>query len=251
MNPIYEKVEIRYNDPNNACKGGDGLMLEKQRVMESESRSVEGTTRGRILLLLKTNGRLSAGQLSGELGLTEMAVRRHMYALEREGSISVVSVKQAMGRPVHAYELTSLAHDRFPKNYNLLALDLLEELAEDPETSGLITRMFEGRQRKLLDRYEPRMTGKSLAQKVTELEAIQNAGGYMAKVEDKANGQYVLHEYNCPIAQVAGKYEQACSCELSLFESLLQTKVERTECLAKGGGRCSYTIGIDYQANGS
>ncbi|WP_336787328.1 helix-turn-helix transcriptional regulator [Paenibacillus sp. MMO-177] len=226
-------------------------MLEKQRAMETESRSVEGTTRGRILFLLKTNGRLSAGQLSGELGITEMAVRRHMYALEREGSISIVSVKQGMGRPVHAYELTRLADERFPKNYNLLALDLLEELAEDPETAGLITRMFEGRQQKLLDRYEPRMTGKSLAEKVTELEAIQNAGGYMAKVEDKDNGQYVLHEYNCPITQVAGKYEQACSCELSLFESLLQTKVERTECLAKGGGRCSYTIGIEHQANGS
>ncbi|WP_336771582.1 helix-turn-helix transcriptional regulator [Paenibacillus sp. MMO-58] len=226
-------------------------MLEKQRAMETESRSVEGTTRGRILFLLKTNGRLSAGQLSAELGITEMAVRRHIYALEREGSISIVSVKQGMGRPVHAYELTRLADDRFPKNYNLLALDLLEELAEDPETAGLITRMFEGRQQKLLDRYEPRMTGKSLAEKVTELEAIQNAGGYMAKVEGKDNGQYVLHEYNCPIAQVAGKYEQACSCELSLFESLLQTKVERTECLAKGGGRCSYTIGIEHQANGS
>jgi predicted ArsR family transcriptional regulator len=244
INPIYEKNEIRYNGPNKACEGGYGLMLN----LETESRSVEGTTRGRILLLLKTNGRLSAGQLSSELGLTEMAVRRHMYALEREGSISVISVKQAMGRPIHTYELTMQADDRFPKNYNLLALDLLEELAEDPETAGLITRMFEGRQKKLLDRYEPRMTGKSLEQKVAELELIQNAGGYMAKAEDKANGQYILYEYNCPIAQVAGKYEQACSCELSLFESLLQTKVERTECLAKGGGRCSYTIGIE---NGS
>jgi predicted ArsR family transcriptional regulator len=244
INPIYEKNEIRYNGPNKACEGGYGLMLN----LETESRSVEGTTRGRILLLLKTNGRLSAGQLSSELGLTEMAVRRHMYALEREGSISVISVKQAMGRPIHTYELTMQADDRFPKNYNLLALDLLEELAEDPETAGLITRMFEGRQKKLLDRYEPRMIGKSLEQKVAELELIQNAGGYMAKAEDKANGQFILHEYNCPIAQVAGKYEQACSCELSLFESLLQTKVERTECLAKGGGRCSYTIGIE---NGS
>lgn len=211
--------------------------------MEPETRSVDGSTRQRIMLLLKTNGRMIAGQLSSEIGLTEMAIRRHMYALEREGIVNVVSVKQPMGRPLHAFELTEQADDRFPKNYGLLALDLLEELAEDPNTSELIGRMFEGRQRKLLGRYEPRMAGKTLEQKVTELAAIQNAGGYMAAVERDNEGRYLLNEYNCPIAQVAGQYQQACHCELSLFQSLLQTQVERTECLAKGGSKCSYRIG--------
>ena len=69
--------------------------------------------------------------------------------------------------------------------------------------------------------------------------------GYMAEVEDGADAgeEFVLHEYNCPIAQVAGRYQQACQCELALFRELLGTKVERTECLAKGGGKCTYRIG--------
>jgi len=201
------------------------------------------STRERILMLLKTGGRLNAGSLSSELGLTEMAIRRHMYALESEGSVNIVSVRQAMGRPLHAYELTAEADELFPKNYHMLALDLLGELADDPDTAALIDRMFDGRKNKLLERYEPRMAGKSLEQKVSELAAIQNAGGYMAEVEPQSDGSYILYEYNCPIAQVAGKYLQACKCELSLFKSLLDVPVERTECLAKGGGKCSYHIG--------
>jgi len=201
------------------------------------------STRERILMLLKTGGRLNAGSLSSELGLTEMAIRRHMYALENEGSVNIVSVRQAMGRPLHAYELTAEADELFPKNYHMLALDLLGELADDPDTAALIDRMFDGRKNKLLERYEPRMAGKSLEQKVSELAAIQNAGGYMAEVELQSDGSYMLYEYNCPITQVAGKYLQACKCELSLFKSLLDVPVERTECLAKGGGKCSYHIG--------
>lgn len=210
--------------------------------MTADSRR-DSSTRERILMLLKTSGRMNAGDLSSELGLTEMAIRRHMYTLESEGSISIVAVRQAMGRPLHAYELTAEADELFPKNYHVLALDLLDELADDPDTAALIDRMFEGRKKKLLDRYEPRMAGKSLEQKVSELAAIQNAGGYMAEVETKSDGSFMLYEYNCPIAQVAGKYQQACRCELSLFKSLLDVPVERTECLAKGGGKCSYRIG--------
>lgn len=210
--------------------------------MTAESRK-DSSTRERILMLLKTGGRMNAGDIAGELGLTEMAIRRHMYTLESEGSVNVISVRQAMGRPLHAYELTAQADELFPKNYHLLALDLLGELADDPDTAALIDRMFEGRKKKLLKRYEPRMAGKSLEQKVSELAAIQNAGGYMTEVKAKSDGSYMLFEYNCPIAQVAGKYQQACSCELSLFKSLLDVPVERTECLAKGGGKCSYHIG--------
>jgi predicted ArsR family transcriptional regulator len=203
----------------------------------------EQSTRERILTLLKTGGRMSAGQLSQTLDLTGMAIRRHMYALEKEGSVCTVSIRQAMGRPLHAYELTKQSDELFPKNYHTLALDLLDELADDPDAAIWIDRMFEGRKRKLLARYESRMTDKSLDQRVHELAAIQNAGGYMVDVEPHGDGGYLLNEYNCPIAQVAGKYKQACQCELALFKALLDVPVERTECLAKGGGKCSYRIG--------
>lgn len=223
-------------------------MERSEKETESYTSSLRGagaSTRERILVLLKTKGSMSASELSDELKLTEMAIRRHMYELEREGTVSIASVRQPMGRPLHTFELTAGSDHLFPKNYGTLAVDLLAELEEDPGTAMLIDRMFDGRRRKLQERYAPRMEGRSLEERVRELAAIQNAGGYMAEVERLSDEEYILHEYNCPITSVAGKYEQACSCELALFQGLLEAPVTRTECLAKGGSRCSYAIGVN------
>ncbi|GKU79922.1 metalloregulator ArsR/SmtB family transcription factor [Paenibacillus sp. L3-i20] len=219
------------------------MKRSERDITNGQDPKAGGTTRERILLLLKTSGRMSANELSIKLELTEMAIRRHMYELEREGSVHIMSIRQSMGRPLHMFELTAAADDLFPKNYHTLTIDLLAELEEDPEYAPLIDRMFEGRKRKLHERYSPRMKGKSLEQRVHELAVIQNAGGYMAQVERQNDNEYMLYEYNCPITGVAGKYGQACNCELALFRSLLEVTVERTECLAKGDSRCSYSIG--------
>lgn len=210
----------------------------------NEAIGAAGATRGRLLHLLRTRGRMNAATLAAELGLTEMAIRRHMHELERQGSVSIVPQRQPKGRPLHVYELTDAAERHFPRNYHTLAIDLLAELESDPDTLPLIDRMFEGRKRKLQERYAPRMEGKSLEERVRELAAIQNGGGYMAEMEPGEGEGYMLHEYNCPITDVAGRYEQACQCELALFRSLLEADVQRMECLAKGGSRCSYAIGI-------
>ncbi|RAP78671.1 ArsR family transcriptional regulator [Paenibacillus montanisoli] len=201
----------------------------------------DGSTRQTVLTLLKTHGQMNAGELAKHLQITEMAVRRHLSTLERDGLIAPTIVRQAMGRPTHMFSLTEQAELLFPKNYHVFALDLLEELEDDPDTAAIVDRLFEGRKRKLLERYAYRMDGKSLEEKVAELASIQNEGGYMVALETDESGM-VLHEYNCPIAQVANRYQQACQCELSLFQQLLGTEVERTECLAKGGGKCSYRI---------
>lgn len=217
--------------------------MREGTMEEGGSAATPGATRGRLLHLLRTRGRMNAGMLAAELGLTEMAIRRHMHELERQGSINIVPVRQPKGRPLHLYELTAAAERFFPRNYQTLTIDLLAELEADPDTSPLIGRMFEGRRRKLQERYLPRMAGKTLEERVGELTAIQNGGGYMAEMESCGNGEFMLHEYNCPINDVAGAYNQACDCELALFRSLLDVQVQRTECLAKGGSRCSYTIG--------
>lgn len=86
------------------------------------------------------------------------------------------------------------------------------------------------------------MEGQDLAGRVEELARIQNANGYMADASREEDGTYVLTELNCPIVQVASVYKQACRCELELFRSLLQADVERTECYADGGKKCTYQI---------
>jgi predicted ArsR family transcriptional regulator len=199
------------------------------------------STRKMILTLIKTKASLSVIELAKLLGITEMAVRRHVNTMERDDLIQSKLIRQPMGRPSHVYSLTPAGDDLFPKNYYKLTLDLLDELVGE-DGSDSVAKLFEGRKKKLLLKYEKQMEGKSLSERVSTLAEIQNGGGYMVEWEKAEDGNFIFNEYNCPIAQVANQYTQACSCELSLFESLLETNVERTECLAKGGNKCVYVI---------
>ncbi|MFL0557239.1 helix-turn-helix transcriptional regulator [Paenibacillus barengoltzii] len=199
------------------------------------------STRERILHLMKTAGPLSAKELTTELQITEMAVRRHLGTMERDGLIESKMVRQTAGRPTAVYGLTELAEGLFPKRYHSLTLDLLDELAEE---SGevMVDRLFDRRKEKLSRKYMAEMQGKSLTEKVRTLSEIQNDNGYMTELQETDGGEYVLMEHNCPISQIANRYNHACDCELKLFESLLDADVERTECLAQQGRKCVYVI---------
>jgi predicted ArsR family transcriptional regulator len=205
------------------------------------NQDVDVSTRKIILTMLKTKGLLAVSDMAKQLRITEMAVRRHLNTLERDGLINSTLVRQAMGRPTNLYSLTENADELFPRKYHSLTLDLLGELeAEAGEQQ--VERLFERRKERMIGRYEERMQGKPLAERVKALAEIQNANGYMVEWNAAEDGTYVINEHNCPISQVAKQYNHACSCELMMFESLLGADVERTECLVKGGLKCSYKI---------
>ncbi|MEC0093509.1 helix-turn-helix transcriptional regulator [Paenibacillus macquariensis] len=200
------------------------------------------STRECILQLLKTKGELSTKDLTEELGITVMAVRRHIQSLERDNLISSKTIRQSMGRPTAVYCLTEHADGFFPRKYHTLTLELLDEL-KDSVGESAIEQLFEGRKNKMVKKYDASMEGKNLEHRVSTLAEIQNDNGYMVEWEKINDEEFLLKEHNCPIEQVATKYQHACLCELKLFESLLgDAEVERTECLAKGGQRCTYSI---------
>ncbi|GJM77813.1 DeoR family transcriptional regulator [Paenibacillus sp. HMSSN-139] len=199
------------------------------------------STRERILHLMKTAGPLSAKELTTELQITEMAVRRHLGTMERDGLIESKMIRQTPGRPTAVYGLTDLAEGLFPKKYHSLTLDLLDELAEE-SGEDMVDRLFDRRKEKLSRKYMADMQGKTLNDKVRTLSEIQNDNGYMTELQQTDGGEYVLMEHNCPISQIANRYNHACDCELNLFESLLDADVERTECLAQQGKKCVYVI---------
>lgn len=199
------------------------------------------STRQQMLMLLKTNGAMSAAQLAIELNMTEMGVRRHLYTLEEEGLLKTEMVRQPMGRPLRTYRLSTQGDEQFPKQYHQLILDLLKEMEVWPEDDG-IGRLFESRKQSLLAKYAPQMGQSSLDERVEALGTIQDHNGYMVETEQEKDGSWLLHEYNCPIAQVAQHYKQPCACELALFRELLDADVTRTECIAEQGQRCTYRI---------
>lgn len=199
------------------------------------------STRKQILYLLKTEGPMTVSDLAVKLGITEMAVRRHLQTLERDNLIQSRLLRQSMGRPTNQYDLTDQAEDLFPKNYHTFTLEILRDL-EKTEGASAIEGLFRRRAKRLADEYRNLFEGESLEERVRTLAELQNEKGYMVRWEAREDGTFVLTQFNCPIPEVACNYNQACSAEISWFRSVLAADVERTECKAQGGRNCTYMI---------
>lgn len=206
-------------------------------------------TREIILHLLKTKGDMTTKDLTDELGITTMAVRRHIQSLERDNLITSKIQRQSIGRPTTVYCLTEQSVGYFPNKYHSLTLDILTELEEQlgPEA---VEKIFESRKNKMIEKYDQSMKAKNISERVETLANIQNENGYMVGLEKISDDEFILKENNCPISHVAMKYKKVCQCELSMFKSLLgDAEVKRMECLADGGQRCTYSIKVKKQLN--
>lgn len=199
------------------------------------------STRNQILYILKTKGPLTVSKLAEEIGVTEMAVRRQIYNLDKEGYIQARLLRQAVGRPTTQYCLTAKAEEMFPKSYASFTLELLRDMEEN-DGKEWIDRFFKNREKRLFEQHQAEFIGKTLEEKVKKLAEIQDQKGYMVQWELMPHGGYRLVEYNCPISQVANQYLQACQCEINLFRKLIGEEVEQVECKAKGGKHCVYHI---------
>ena len=199
------------------------------------------TTRQALLRLLKTCGSQSAGELAAALGVSAVAVRKHLDALEREGALSIALVHQPMGRPAYHYSLTEAADGYFPQGHRELLLGMLGALdREDPEA---VERLFDTCAADARGRYRDRLAGKTLPAQVAELARLREEEGYLSSVEHRG-ATIVMREYHCPIRDVAARYPVACRCEQELFRELLGEQVEYAASLLKGAPACSYRISL-------
>src|SRR5260370_13115395 len=71
-------------------------------------------TRRAIVKLLKTEGAMDAAQLAARLHITAMAVRQHLYELQREKLASAEERPVPLGRPAKHWHPTPDAAPLFP-----------------------------------------------------------------------------------------------------------------------------------------
>lgn len=203
----------------------------------------EASTRRQIMTLLRTKGASTAQNLSDDLEITTMGVRRHLTTLERDGLVKVQAQRRPTGRPTYVYALTDAGFETFPKNYDLLATQLLD-VVRATEGAARVQQIFAGRMDQLYEQYAPRMQDKNLGERVAELAQIQEEAGYMARWE-QVKGGYLLKEQNCAIYRVACRFQDACQFEIELFRRLLSADLKRVEHQVKGDLACTYFVPED------
>lgn len=132
------------------------------------------STRREIIHILRTVGPLTVGELGQRLGITHVAVRRHLTSLERDGLVTSVQERLPMGRPTRVYSLTEAADSLFPKKYGALTLELLDFMNQQDES--LVEKFFANRGESLVEKYGPEVTaGASLEERVARLTEVQRA----------------------------------------------------------------------------
>jgi predicted ArsR family transcriptional regulator len=204
----------------------------------------ERKTRRRIVKLLKTDGPLGTAQLAERLGLTTMAVRLHLYALQSEGLVTAEERPAPVGRPAKFWRLTPEADRHFPEAYAELSVALIGAMQETFGAEGL-NRVLVSRCARQREDYAKRIRlSDPLKKRLAELARVRTEEGYMAEVRDDEGGGFLLVENHCPICAAANACQGFCSTELDLFRSVLGpgVEVERVEHIVSGDRRCAYRV---------
>jgi predicted ArsR family transcriptional regulator len=181
-----------------------------------------------------------------------MAVRQHLYALQDEHLVTYHEVPRPVGRPAKLWQLTPTADRLFPEAYAELTVSLLTSVTEAFGAAGL-ERLLDVRTRQQIAAYDQQMAGQTtLRQRVETLAAMRTDEGYMAEVQEQADGSFLLLEKHCPICAAAVACTGLCGKELEVFRAVLgpHVAIERTEHMVLGARRCAYRVSAGAAQSG-
>src|SRR5262245_11745071 len=174
------------------------------------ARQAETKTRRRIVKLLKTEGAMDSASLASRLGVTAMAVRQHLYALQQEKLVSANERSMPLGRPAKFWALTKDAERLFPDAYAELNAALITSVQDAFGPEGM-ARLLDARVVRQRADYASRIDSSApLAKKVQQLAKIRAEEGYMAEVK-RERGGFLLIENHCPICAAATVCQGFCA----------------------------------------
>jgi predicted ArsR family transcriptional regulator len=235
-----------------AARGGGGA---------GSGTPVDRGTRGQVARLILELGPATAATLSGRLGLTPAAIRRHLENLLADGMIEMRTARsygnRGRGRPAKVFVITDAGRSAFEHTYDDLATSALRfiEQTAGPEAVAAFARQqvseLERRYAALLAEAEQRdQSGNSgLSARVQALAAALSADGYAAAAGPAPaiggtntgladNGAQIC-QHHCPVAHVAAEFPQLCEAETEAFGRLLDAPVRRLATIAHGDGICT------------
>jgi DeoR family transcriptional regulator, suf operon transcriptional repressor len=199
-----------------------------------------------ILVHLRRTGPTPPDAIALALGASRSGVAQQLRALDSAGLVTRTVVRHGVGRPRHLYDVTPLAQELFPSNYDGLATGLLAAILEVGGDT-LVEEVFAARRRQAGARLRAEIeaalpTDAPLEDRLRELARLQDELGYLAEARTDG-GELRLIEHNCAVLDVAQASPVACQAELELFEELLGAEVRRERHIASGDRCCEYRVG--------
>ncbi|HEY4071030.1 MAG TPA: helix-turn-helix domain-containing protein [Sphingomicrobium sp.] len=195
-------------------------------------------SRDRILeLLLKSEQPLTVQTVASEIGISRNAAHQHVAAMEREGLVERAAAVRTAGRPSRGFRLSAAGKTNFPRQYSLLAKQLLTELSQylgPDELHRAMQRIGKTLANGLSTRVGPAADEALIAGLMREL-------GYESKVVDGPDGAEI-EAHNCVFHDLAMADPAICEVDLSLLKALSGKEVDHRRCMARGEHSCRFAF---------
>jgi predicted ArsR family transcriptional regulator len=195
---------------------------------------------------------MSVRALADDLKITYEAVRQQIAELlrsgwvaraDRDASVRAAAADGKRGPVSRTYRLSAAAEHLFPKHYDDLSLELVQNVLETFGGAGVVkvlARMTDARVR----HWAPLLKSMDMKQKLKALCSLYEDKDAYMEVEWK-EGAPALIERNCPFLSVAQKHPAICSVSVNTLERLLGYQVVREQRFQAGHGRCVFRVRLD------
>ncbi|AGO60542.1 MULTISPECIES: helix-turn-helix transcriptional regulator [Ferroplasma] len=194
----------------------------------------------KIILLLKEFPGLTLDELAEKMSISKMAVLNHISALEQQGAVARKIVKKKVGRPSFIFYALPVSNNKLGNSSDSMLNDFMDFI----KTTGnekLLEEFLKDRYSKVRSEYTGAMRGKNLDEKVNELAILRRNADYYPEVK-RAQGNFELIEYNCPILSISKNFGIACSMETKMFSQVLDANVKSTHRQVNGYSACRFLI---------
>lgn len=189
------------------------------------------------------DGARTAAELSDELGISQVAVRRHVARLLDEGWVAGRTADpDGPGRPVTRYHLTTDGHQLLPQGYAALAQELLAFISETTGTDGLAAYL-DWRSRRRVGRLADAIDADDLDGRLAQLAEALTQAGSTATVDVSDDGM-ILRQHHCTVMDVAREHPELCHAEAAEFSRVLGdgVRLERGASRASGDRTCECAV---------
>ncbi|MCL4239964.1 MAG: winged helix-turn-helix transcriptional regulator [Dehalococcoidia bacterium] len=196
-------------------------------------------TRERILEYVCEHRGARAEQLAERFGITAAAVRRHLDNLRADGLVEARAVKQATGRPYHAYFPTDKATQTMPPAYANLLERMLRSLGEQDE---VIATVMSSVAESLASRHRGEIPDSAAIEEViAQVTASLKTEGILEAWRSEADGFHLVNS-SCPYHKAAEISTLPCESDRKAIELLLGQDVEQLNRIVDGAPLCEYLV---------
>ena len=208
--------------------------------MDLASHPEAARSRDRILdLLLTSEEPMPVQALGAALGISRNAAHQQVTALEREGLIERASAIRTKGRPSQGFRLSAAGKATFPRQYVLLAKQLLEELSRHlgpDELKRAMTRIG-----LTLANSLPAGLPDDADQRIVAIAELMRGLGYESRAIEGPEGPQI-EAHNCVFHDLAMADPGICEVDLALLRAASGQQVEHRRCMARGERSCRFAF---------